>query len=141
MKHTLSTASLIALLCAAVILIFMALRPAHAQQWQLPNYGRDHGVVTEPGMPKCNMAVSEECRRLYGRTQKTAPVNRQTWGPTPGYECAGNFIRRNPRDPALARITSVMVSGRDPVTNASAAARAYPAEWASVRRRAAASCR
>jgi hypothetical protein len=63
MKHTLGTASLIALLCAA---IFMALRPAHAQQWQLPNYGRDHGVVTEPGMPKCNMAVSEECRRLYG---------------------------------------------------------------------------
>jgi hypothetical protein len=34
-------------------------------QWQLPNYGRNHGVVGGPGMPKCNPHVSEECRRLY----------------------------------------------------------------------------
>jgi hypothetical protein len=26
--------------------------------------GRFHGATTEPGMPTCNLQVSEECRRL-----------------------------------------------------------------------------
>jgi hypothetical protein len=79
----------------------MALRPAQAQPWQLPNYGRDHGVVTEPGMPKCNMAVSEECRRLYGRAQRS-PQH------TARYNCAYKrsvaLIRA--RDPRQMRIAA-----------------------------------
>jgi hypothetical protein len=68
MKTSLSAVILIATLIVAAALLFMALRPAHAQsrQWALPDYGRSHGYVTEPGMPKCNMTASEECRRLYG---------------------------------------------------------------------------
>jgi len=33
--------------------------------WQMQNYGRNHGVLSGPGLPKCNPWVSDECRRLY----------------------------------------------------------------------------
>jgi hypothetical protein len=44
--------------------------------WALPNYGRNHGVVTGPGMPKCNPWVSDECRRLYPSLLKKVPQPR-----------------------------------------------------------------
>jgi hypothetical protein len=56
----------------AIIVFALAIEPAAAQsaihrpgQWQLPDRGRNHGVVGGPGMPKCNPHVSDECRRLY----------------------------------------------------------------------------
>jgi hypothetical protein len=64
------------LLLATTAFVFVA-TVAHGQPagrpglWQLPDYGRGHGYVTEPGMPKCNMAVSEECRRLYGNKKNS----------------------------------------------------------------------
>jgi hypothetical protein len=83
-----SAASLV--VCVAIFMVFMALWPAHAQYfaspseggagrnhgvvgaavhtqklWQLRDVGRPHGYVTEPGMPKCNPSISEECRRLF----------------------------------------------------------------------------
>jgi hypothetical protein len=64
----------------AVFFLIFAIRPAPAQVavqtpgvWSLPNYGRSHGVVTGPGMPKCNPHVSEECRRLYPSLLKKVP--------------------------------------------------------------------
>src|SRR6516165_2078943 len=69
---------LMATICIVIFWVFMALRPASAQQtWQLPNYGRNHGVVSGPGMPKCNPWVSEECRRLYPSLLKKVPQARQ----------------------------------------------------------------
>jgi hypothetical protein len=73
------TSAASSVLCVAILMVFMALRPAQAQfavrqppgQWVLPDYGRSHGYVTGPGMPKCNMAVSEECRRLYGQIKRS----------------------------------------------------------------------
>jgi hypothetical protein len=60
--------------CIAVFMLIMAVRPAHAQKlWPLRDIGRGHGYVTEPGMPKCNLAVSEECRRLYGQIKRPTP--------------------------------------------------------------------
>jgi hypothetical protein len=59
-----------------IIWLLLGLTWAHAQTqptqrvWALRDIGRSHGYVTEPGMPKCNLAVSEECRRLYGGTAK-----------------------------------------------------------------------
>src|SRR5215831_8637477 len=42
------------------------LTTASAQRvWSLPDRGRNHGVVSGPGMPKCNPWVSEECRRAF----------------------------------------------------------------------------
>jgi hypothetical protein len=71
-----------AMLAPAFALLLISVALAHAQNrpghWQLPDYGRSHGVVTEPEMPKCNMAVSEECRRLYGRS--AANVQRSSSG-------------------------------------------------------------
>jgi hypothetical protein len=80
MKKSLGMFVLMTVICVAVFMLFMAVRPAHAQfavqtpgTWQLPNYGRNHGVVTGPGMPKCNPHVSEECRRLYPSLLKKVP--------------------------------------------------------------------
>jgi len=60
-------------LIIAAAFVLAALRPASAQDarrlpdgtWQMQNYGRNHGVLSGPGMPKCNPHVSDECRRLY----------------------------------------------------------------------------
>jgi hypothetical protein len=47
----------------AVVVVALSAMTASAQQtWQLPVRGRNHGVVTGPGMPKCNPWVSDECR-------------------------------------------------------------------------------
>jgi hypothetical protein len=114
MKRSLGAATMIAVLAVAAALLFLALRPAHAQQWQLPNYGRDHGVVTEPGMPKCNTAVSEECRRLYGRAQRRggqAPAGRGSVAsndpqyPAPLSTCVLRRLSNN-RDPRYVRLTA-----------------------------------
>jgi hypothetical protein len=78
MKRLVPVFVIAALAFVLIMLLFTVLSQAHAQPWQLPNYGRDHGVVTEPGMPKCNMAVSEECRRLYGRQHGAANVQRSS---------------------------------------------------------------
>jgi hypothetical protein len=64
---------LMTVICIVIFWVFMALRPASAQDarrlpdgtWQMQNYGRNHGVLSGPGMPKCNPHVSDECRRLY----------------------------------------------------------------------------
>jgi hypothetical protein len=45
-------------------------------QWQMNDIGRNHGVVTEPGMPKCNPWVSPECARLYPSLFKRVPQPR-----------------------------------------------------------------
>jgi hypothetical protein len=45
-------------------------------QWQMNDIGRNHGVVTEPGMPKCNPWVSPECARLYPSLFKKVPQPR-----------------------------------------------------------------
>jgi hypothetical protein len=44
--------------------------------WQMQNYGRNHGMITGPGMPKCNPWVSDECRRLYPSLLKKVPQPR-----------------------------------------------------------------
>jgi hypothetical protein len=41
--------------------------------WQMQNYGRNHGVLSGPGIPKCNPHVSDECRRLYPSLMKKVP--------------------------------------------------------------------
>ena len=64
----------LARLTVVAALVFMALRPAHAQTWQVREIGRNHGVVTGPGIPKCNPHVSDECRRLYPSLLKKVPV-------------------------------------------------------------------
>jgi hypothetical protein len=66
-----------------IFMVFMAIgpRPAKAQDagwrkdgtWQMQNYGRNHGILSGPGMPKCNVNVSEECRRLYPQLLKIVP--------------------------------------------------------------------
>jgi hypothetical protein len=65
-KHNLISASLIALLCAAVILL-VALWPAHADYFNLGIGGGTAVIHPGPGMPGCNPAVSEECRRLQAK--------------------------------------------------------------------------
>jgi hypothetical protein len=45
-------------------------------QLQMNDIGRNHGVVTEPGMPKCNPWVSPECARLYPSLFKRVPQPR-----------------------------------------------------------------
>ena len=34
-------------------------------QWQMNDVGRNHSIITEPGIAKCNPHVSPECARLY----------------------------------------------------------------------------
>jgi hypothetical protein len=34
-------------------------------QWQMNDLGRNHGIVSEPGMAKCNPWISPECARLH----------------------------------------------------------------------------
>jgi hypothetical protein len=67
----------------AIIVFALAIKPAAAQfathrpgQWQLPDRGRNHGVVGGPGMPKCNPHISEECRLLYPSLMKKVPPPR-----------------------------------------------------------------
>jgi hypothetical protein len=89
-------------ICTAVLILFMASWPAHAQRdaqgnWQLPDYGRTHGVVTEPGMPKCNMAVSEECRRLYGGSRRTAQAPARDYHGCLRAHAYGMVMRGDPR--------------------------------------------
>jgi hypothetical protein len=40
--------------------------------------GRFHGVTTEPGMPTCNVQVSEECRRLMAERRRLM-AERKAW--------------------------------------------------------------
>jgi hypothetical protein len=59
----------------AVVVVALSAMTASAQQrWQLPDRGRNHGVITGPGMPKCNPWVSDECRRLYPSLLKKVPA-------------------------------------------------------------------
>jgi hypothetical protein len=64
----------------AISVFALTIEPAAAQsaihrpgQWQLPDRGRNQGVVGGPGMPKCNPHVSDECRRLYPSLLKKVP--------------------------------------------------------------------
>ena len=66
------------LVTAICVAAFMVPWPAHAQRlpdgtWQMQDYGRNHGVVSGPGMPKCNPQVSDECRRLYPSLMNKGP--------------------------------------------------------------------
>jgi hypothetical protein len=103
-----------AVLLAAACILFAALRPVHAQQWQLPNYGRDHGVVGGPGMPKCNPQVSEECRRLYGGQVRQRAVAR-----SPAHDvrlnCARQYFLTQAAagDPRAARMVAKHRAGAD----------------------------
>jgi hypothetical protein len=64
MKRSLGTASLIALLCAAVILIFMALRPAHAHRMGGIQSARQTGVHW------CTWSAATACTRWRNRGGK-----------------------------------------------------------------------
>jgi hypothetical protein len=77
MKHT-ATQALVTIAIALAIVVVVKVIQARAQQqtWALPNYGRNHGVVTGPGIPKCNPWVSAECRRLYPNLLKRVPAPR-----------------------------------------------------------------
>jgi hypothetical protein len=48
---------------AALVLVVVCL-PHSASTQAIGGIGRFHGVTSEPGMPTCNVQVSEECRRL-----------------------------------------------------------------------------
>jgi hypothetical protein len=85
--------------CVAVSMLVMAAQPAPAQQWQLPDYGRNHGVVGGPGMPKCNMAVSEECRRLYGGAKRPSRL-------TGFNQCIYNYVMNRRGDPRVDRLAA-----------------------------------
>src|SRR6516165_2787258 len=45
-------------------------------QWQMNDIGRNHGVVSSAGIPKCNPWVSPECARLYPSLLKKVPQPR-----------------------------------------------------------------
>ena len=77
---------LMTVICVAIFTLFMARRaPAQAQRqavqsqqlWPIRDFGRNHGYVTSPGMPKCNPTVSEECRRLFPNLGRAKPSNSQ----------------------------------------------------------------
>jgi hypothetical protein len=88
---------LMTLLCVAIFILFMGIRPAPAQQWSISDIGRSHGYVTGPGMPKCNKAVSEECRRLYPDKQARRPTRS-------GYDCGYNYVTDRPHDARVVRL-------------------------------------
>ena len=44
--------------------------------WQMGDVGRNHGVITSPGIPKCNPWVSPECARLHPSLFKKVPQPR-----------------------------------------------------------------
>jgi hypothetical protein len=67
------------LLCTAMVLALTA--SANAQAFGFVSdggMGRNHGVTTEPGMPTCNVQVSEECRRLMAE-RKAWLAERKAW--------------------------------------------------------------
>ena len=55
---------------------------------------------------------------------------------TPSHDCILAWINRNLRDPAVRKMASVTVKGRNPAINAAVTSRTYPAE----RRRVAVAC-
>jgi hypothetical protein len=88
MKRALAISTIVLPVILIATTIFLATR-AHAGpeadhrghwvapgQWQMNDIGRNHGVVTEPGMPKCNPWVSPECARLYPSLFKRVPQPR-----------------------------------------------------------------
>jgi hypothetical protein len=41
--------------------------------WQMGDVGRNHGVITGQGIPKCNPWVSPECARLHPSLFRKVP--------------------------------------------------------------------
>jgi hypothetical protein len=79
-RTTIAVALLLALMLFGTIIVARAQTSAAQKQavqtqrlWPIHDLGRNHGVVTGPGMPKCNPHASEECRRLYPSLLKKVP--------------------------------------------------------------------
>jgi hypothetical protein len=68
-------------LVLALVFVIPATVAIAAQQvapglWQMSNYGRNHGMITGPRIPKCNPWISPECRRLHPSLLKKVPQPR-----------------------------------------------------------------
>jgi hypothetical protein len=103
------------LAAVAVGALVVTAQPAAAQrQWALPDYGRTHGYVTEPGMPKCNVNASEECRRLYGGARQAQQQPARNYPRSRFYDCLRDraksmVLRGDPR--ALRAAETVRARG------------------------------
>jgi hypothetical protein len=62
---------------AALVLVVVCL-PHSASTQAIGGIGRFHGVTSEPGMPTCNVQVSEECRRLMAERSRLI-AERKAW--------------------------------------------------------------
>jgi hypothetical protein len=70
-----SAASLV--VCVAVFMAFMALRPAKADYFGLGIGGGTAHLHPGSSMPACNPTVSEECRRLLQAEKAKRPALRK----------------------------------------------------------------
>jgi hypothetical protein len=127
------------LICVAVFIMFMALKPAHAQRCPA---GQDQFMNCLSMNPQMRArqeqwANQPAARQIPGAQPYGAGGNRQQ--PTANSRCALAWIKRNWDGPLLQRTRTV--KGYDPADAARKADAAYPEDWAEIRRRIAASCR